>query len=96
MSEEEAADIKAILLEIAKASVAEGPGFAQEPVVLREAFRRLSMGSDLAKQQLLLDLWHELFREGTLSWGYDINNPGAPFFHLARRVPARDAALTRA
>src|SRR5580693_5339983 len=28
--------------------------------------------------------WHELFQEGTLSWGYDLDNPDAPFFHIPR------------
>jgi hypothetical protein len=37
------------------------------------------------KQQLLLTLWHDLFRTGYLAWGFNINNPNPPFFHLTER-----------
>jgi hypothetical protein len=30
----------------------------------------------------LLTAWQNLFRNGQLSWGYDVENPSAPFFHL--------------
>src|SRR5262249_42189442 len=26
--------------------------------------------------------WQELFRTGLLAWGFDLNNPNPPFFHL--------------
>lgn len=59
----------------------QGPGYAQEGVVLREARRRLSLQGVL-EEQVLLDCWHDMFRDGELEWGYNIDNPGPPFFHI--------------
>lgn len=39
----------------------------------------------LERQQLLLTLWQDLFRTGYLAWGFDVNNPNPPFFHLTER-----------
>ena len=80
-----AAQLKEVLLEIATDCVSQGPGFAQEPVVIREAVEKLDISHDLVAQQELLTAWHDLFREGVLSWGYDANNSAAPFYHFARR-----------
>ena len=74
-------EIREILLDTAKDCARQGPGFAQEPVVLRQAATRLKI-RDLGEQQRLLNVWHELFRAGRLYWGYDIDNPGQPFFHF--------------
>ena len=41
---------------------------------------------DLDIQQAILTCWHDLFREGTLSWGYDLDNPDPPFFHMPERT----------
>jgi len=71
-----------VLLGIARDCIEQGPGFAQETVVLREAARRLQLGDDLKQQQRLLTAWHNLFRNGLLSWGYNVENPSPPFFHL--------------
>lgn len=78
-------NLKAWLIEFAKECVAKGPGYAQEYSVLREAAERLGINGDLKKQQELLTCWHDLFREGVLSWGYDIDNPTSPFFHFSER-----------
>jgi hypothetical protein len=82
-------DIKQTLLEIAKDAVNEGPGYAQEAVVLRRAAEVLHTAT-LMEQQELLTHWHELFRGGELAWGYDLDNPNAPFFHLGDRGVVRD------
>jgi hypothetical protein len=74
--------IEEVLFSIATGFIAQGPGFAQESVVLREAVDQLHLGRDLKEQQRLLTAWHELFRCGRLSWGYNVDNPSAPFFHL--------------
>jgi hypothetical protein len=78
-------NLKSALLAIAKECIDQGPGFAQEPVVLRDAAQRLINNSDLKEQQRLLTAWHDLFRDGALAWGYDIDNPSSPFFHVADR-----------
>ena len=69
------------ILELARDACARGPGFAQESVVLREAQQRLQPES-LEEQQKILTVWHRLFAEGKLAWGYDLENPGSPFFHM--------------
>ena len=49
-----------------------------------EALERLrpNLGSGLPAQQAILSAWHDLFLERKLSWGYDLDNPNWPFFHL--------------
>jgi hypothetical protein len=74
-----------LLLRLARECIALGPGYAQDMVVLRMAAERLGVGADLERQQRLLTAWHDLFRSGQLAWGYDVDNPTAPFFHLPRR-----------
>ena len=70
-----------------------GAGYSQQRVVLDEVARKLFdrdpfiTPSNVEQEQNILTCWHDLFREGRLSWGYDLNNPDAPFFH----VPARKA-----
>jgi hypothetical protein len=78
-------DLTAALLRIAEEHIAQGPGFAQEGVVIREAATRLGIAGDTMREQELLTCWHDLFREGKLSWGYDIDNPSSPFFHKPHR-----------
>ena len=78
------ADMKQTLLDSAKSAIKQGPGYAQEAVVLRDAAEKLRPGS-LKEQQELLTQWHELFLGGQLAWGYDLDNPNAPFFHLVER-----------
>ena len=81
------ATLRTIVKQVANTMVSKGPGFAQESVVLRAAFDELA-APDLETQQMLLTCWHDLFREGVLAWGYDVDNPGAPFFHFSRRDPS--------
>lgn len=37
-------------------------------------------------QQAILTCWHDLFREGELSWGLNLDNPDPPFFHIPDRA----------
>ncbi|MGA2442162.1 MAG: hypothetical protein ABSH08_14500 [Tepidisphaeraceae bacterium] len=85
-------EIQETLLEVAKQCANQGPGFAQESVVLREAAGRLNISRDLSAQQRLLNAWHDLFRIGKLYWGYDIDNPGQPFFHFPQAEPVNTGA----
>jgi hypothetical protein len=78
-------DLEKELIDIAREYIEQGPGYSQETVVLREAAQRLGVGDDIKQQQQLLTAWNDLFREGVLAWGYDVDNPSAPFFHLAER-----------
>ena len=68
-----------------------GPGYSQQRVVLDEVARKLLnrelfiTPSNPKEEQDILTCWHDLFREGRLSWGFDLNNPDAPFFHVPVR-----------
>jgi hypothetical protein len=84
MSEEE---IKGLIWRIALEAAEKGPGWSQEGVVLREAGQHIfgknrGLKPDLQTQQMILDAWHELFTEKKLGWGYDLDNPSSPFFHV--------------
>jgi hypothetical protein len=77
-------ELKEKVFAVALDSLKKGPGYAQESVVLREALEQLRL-RELADQQRLLTCWHDLFRDGQLSWGYDVDNPSPPFFHAPTR-----------
>jgi len=65
-----------------------GAGYSQQRVVLDEVAKQqfnidsFVTPSNIIPEQDILTCWHDLFREGRLSWGYDLNNPDAPFFHV--------------
>ncbi|HEY4260409.1 MAG TPA: hypothetical protein VGM98_09620 [Schlesneria sp.] len=74
------------VLEAAMQYAKKGPGYAQQRPVLDAVASEIG-GSrhamlDLELQQAILTCWHDLFHEGTLSWGYNLDNPDAPFFHI--------------
>jgi hypothetical protein len=82
MSEHE---IKELVWQVARQAAANGPGYAQEGVVLRQIrdlLRERGTRPDLAVQQQILNAWHDLFAERRLGWGYDLDNPNSPFFRL--------------
>ena len=80
-------ELKEGLRRIAHECLFHGPGYAQEGVVLREA-RKVLDPRELAHEQMILEAWHCLFANGELDWGYDLDNPGSPFFHQVSRQPA--------
>jgi hypothetical protein len=84
-------EVKERLLQIAKEMAQKGAGYAQESLVLRGMEEKhggwmreqnQKWNSLLKRQQLILTAWNDLFRERQLSWGYDIDNPSTPFFHV--------------
>lgn len=75
--------LKEKLWEVVEQFCESGPGFAQESLVLREVAKKLEVNRDVKIHQMILDCWQDLFRQGKLNWGYDLDNPGAPFFHKA-------------
>lgn len=83
MSDEE---IRGLIWRIASEAAGKGPGWSQEGVVLREVGAcitgRGGLKPELRIQQMILDAWHELFTEKKLGWGYDLDNPSLPFFHV--------------
>jgi len=78
----QSADMADLLFRAAKELYAEGPGMAQESVVLRRVASELNAMHDIRQQQAILTIWHWLFQTGRLAWGYNIDNPGPPFFHF--------------
>ena len=82
-------ELKEKVLVAAKACAKRGPGYSQQrPVfdmVASETAGGVYTRLDLDLQQAILTCWHDLFREGTLSWGYDLDNPDPPFFHIPDR-----------
>lgn len=80
--------IKAELLRLAAEYYRKGPGYAQQGPVLRTARDRLAPAGVTAEQQVL-DCWHELFRDGELVWGYNLDNPDSPFFHIPVALAGR-------
>lgn len=78
--------INEIVWRVANESATLGPGWAQEGVVLRTIGNQIAShhGGRLDKQtqQAILNAWHDLFLERRLAWGYDLENPNSPFFHV--------------
>ncbi len=83
MSEQE---IEEMVWRVANDSFGKGPGWAQEGVVLRAIGDQIASGRggrlDLRTQQSILNAWHDLFLQKKLAWGYDLDNPSSPFFHV--------------
>lgn len=83
------AELKQKVFESAKNCARQGPGYSQQRAVLDAVAGReggnMWTRLDLDLQQAILTCWHDLFREGVLSWGYDLDNPDAPFFHISER-----------
>ena len=80
------------LLDVIQEHLCDGGAWAQEDIVLRATARRLHIENDVAQQQALIRAWQNLFQTGRLCWGYDMDNPGHPFFH---EVPQANLGLTR-
>lgn len=61
-----------------------GAGYAQQSVVLQQVGRQLAREGQrpTVSDSQILTCWHDLFLSGDLSWGYDLDNPNAPFFHV--------------
>jgi hypothetical protein len=53
---------------------------------MRETGNRLSGDGydrlDDKTQQAILNAWHDLFLEKRLAWGFNLDNPNSPFFHV--------------
>jgi hypothetical protein len=84
------------VLRLARELALKGPGWAQQSAVLRGIVSELGDPENERTEQLILTCWHDLFRDGELSWGFNIDNPNAPFFHVPVRQPERDKAGTTA
>jgi hypothetical protein len=80
-------DIRSILLEIVferDTYIRQDPsrGSLQQGYILQEAQQRLGWSQSREGQQAILTYWYDLFRNGILSWGYNLSNPNPPFCHV--------------
>ena len=58
-------------------------GHLQQSSLLAAAEQKLvPYGGSPDVEEAILTQWQELFRTGLLAWGYNLNNPDPPFFHL--------------
>jgi hypothetical protein len=80
-------NIRQVLLEViadqVKANTGPLAGSLNQQTTLDEADRRI--GVYQRGNFDLLTVWYDLFREGYLSWGYNLSNPSPPRYHLTDR-----------
>jgi hypothetical protein len=57
----------------------------QTGVILRRVADKLGIRDNLKAEQALLTMWHDLFRQGMIAWGYNISNSQPPFCHLTEQ-----------
>jgi hypothetical protein len=86
-------DICNRLMDAAALMIDNGIGYAQQGVVLAHVLESIPEKKRHEIQQFVLTCWHDLFVQGKLSWGYNLDNPGPPFFHIPASVPERAKAM---
>jgi hypothetical protein len=80
-------DVRTMLLEIVAEKDAyfrkdPSNGSLQQGSILQELQKRLGWSQPLEVEQAILKSWYDLFRNGILSWGYNLSNPNQPFCHV--------------
>jgi hypothetical protein len=80
-------DIRSTLLEIIAEKDAyiredRSRGSLQQGPILQELQQRLGWTHSHEMEQAILTCWYDLFRNGILSWGYNLSNTDPPFCHL--------------
>lgn len=89
-------DVRELVYETAVQFAKRGAGWAQERPVLHEVGKKLDSRGFSQTEQLILTCWHDLFHLGKLSWGFDLDNPNAPFFHVPHSDAERERELVGA
>jgi hypothetical protein len=89
-------DVRQLVYETAVELSKRGPGWAQERPVLHEVSKKIGSRGSSEMQQLILTCLHDLFRMGKLSWGLNLDNPNAPFFHVPLADAERERVLAEA
>ena len=80
-------DIRSTLLEIiaekdAYCHQSATRGSLQQTSILQELLQRIGRSQSAEMQEAILTCWYDLFRNGILSWGYNLSNTDQPFFHV--------------
>lgn len=79
--------IKQVILDIIEETLEKPNQPLQQSSILTESAERLNIKDNIELEQLLLTEWNSLFRSGYLSWGYNLNNPNPPYFHISAKHP---------
>lgn len=87
--------MKQVLFEVIEEFSKKGPGFFQSGSILHESANRLGILRNQSQEQALLTLWNDLFRQGLLSWGYDLSNADPPFCHITDHGRESLATISR-
>ena len=80
-------DIRSTLLEIVAEKDAyiradRSHGSLQFGSILQELAQRLGRSASIEMQQAMLSSLYDLFKNGILSWGYNLSNPSPPHCHV--------------
>ena len=80
-------DIRELILTVAREQQPKRPIDAslQEGTLFREVSEQLRLHLSQETEQEILTQWHELMRTGYFAWGFNLNNPNPPFFHITDR-----------
>jgi hypothetical protein len=83
----EITDIRRMLLEIVAEKDAyirkdRSNGSLQQGSILQELQKRVGYSQSIEMQQAILTLWYDLFRNGILSWGFNLSNTDPPHCHV--------------
>ena len=73
-------DIRNAILQIVNTYT--GTSNLQSHLVVRDACKKLKVEGNRDAEQAVLTVFHDLFRNGYLAWGYDANNTDPPFCHV--------------
>lgn len=74
-------DIRRVVLEIVGTYAGENSNL-QSGTVVRDACRKLGVEGNRDAERAVLTVFHDLFRNGYLAWGFDANNTDPPFCHV--------------
>lgn len=87
MSDPTPADIRELILAVAREQEPKRPMDAslQEAALFRGVLERLGPHRGQETEQEILTQWHDLMRSGYFAWGFNLNNPHPPFFHITDR-----------
>lgn len=71
-------------------------GTLQQGEILQEVSRILIQRQrDPEMEEAILTEWYDLFRTGLLAWGFNLNNPNPPWFHITERGRGALATVAR-
>jgi len=80
-------DIRELILTVAREQEPKRPidSSLQVGTLFRGVADQLGLRSSQDLEQDILTQWHDLLRTGYFAWGFNLSNPGSPFFHFTSR-----------